>query len=800
MMRIARWFVASAVVLIGLLAVGLWLAFRASLPLLDGETRLSDLSARVMIERDAQGTPTITASSRADLAFGTGYAHAQDRFFQMDLMRRAAAGELAALLGPALIDSDKRLRLHGFRAVADQVIEDATASDRTLLQAYADGVNAGLAGLDARPWEYLLLGSTPYPWREEDSILAAFSMYLNLNDSTGEEELARSYLRDSLPAELFAFLHPLGTEWDAPIAGGVWRGPPIPTAEVFDMRRRATNVASAEARARQRSRLDAEPAPIVGSNSWAVAGTHSATGSALLANDMHLGLRLPNTWYRARLVVEAPGADARDLIGVTLPGLPVLVAGSNRQVAWGYTNSYGDWTDVVIVETDPQQPTRYLVGDEAQPIATRREEIKVRGAPSVFIDVQSTRWGPIIGRDAQNRPLALAWTAHHRSATNLRMIDFETARNVKELLDAANSAGGPVQNVLAADRDGVIGWSLLGRVPVRANYDATRPSSWRASGTGWIAWREPHEYPRIVDPAAGRLWTANTRTIEAQAWVDFLGDGGPDLGARAAQIRDSLFALPHATVADFNQMQLDDRALFLVRWRDLLLELLDARSTANSPARAQARQLIDNWSAHARVDDVGYRIVREFRSRVRKDVFDTFTSAARAQHPELRFAPTPQFEGALWQLVTQRPPHLLDPRYRSWEEALLVSLDAVVSEMQADCGQLDDCTWGRQNRLQMRHPLSGALPFAARWLDMPATPMPGDAAMPRVQGPQFGASERLVVSPGREAEGTFQMPGGPVDHPLSPFYRAGHEAWVRGEPQPLLPGPPVHRLHLLPQG
>ena len=152
----------------------------------------------------------------------------------------------------------------------------------------------------------------------------------------------------------------------------------------------------------------------------------------------------------------------------------------------------------------------------------------------------------------------------------------------------------------------------------------------------------------------------------------------------------------------------------------------------------------------------------------------------------------------MWQLVTRRPPHLLDPHYARWEEALLASLDAAIETLRKQCGTLKQCTWGRENTLEMKHPLSAALPLASLWLDMPATPMPGDAAMPRVQGPRFGASERLVVSPGHESEGLFQMPGGPVDHPLSPFYGAGHEAWVRGEPQPLLPGKTQYTLRLTP--
>jgi len=794
MMRIARWFVASALLLILLIAIALWLALRASLPILDGERLVEGLAAKAVIERDRDGTPTITAGNRRDLAYATGYAHAQDRFFQMDLLRRSAAGELADLLGPTLVATDKRLRLHGFRYVARKVVANAPAADRAILQAYVDGVNAGVRELRTRPWEYLVFGTQPSSWLLEDSVLAAFAMYLNLNDSSGDEELARAQLGESLPPEVFAFLYPLGTEWDAPIVGGVWRGPPIPGADLIDMRRRNTNAV----RKVSASTLPLEPRPVNGSNSWAVAGTHGANAAALLANDMHLGLRLPNIWYRARLIVSAQGAEARDLIGFTLPGLPMLIAGSNRHVAWGYTNSYGDWTDLVIVETDPATPGNYFVGDATQPISIRRETIAVRGGATVTLDVQATRWGPIVRRDALGRPLALAWTAHHPSATNLRMLDFETAKNVTELLDAANTAGGPVQNVVAADTAGDIGWSLMGRVPVRANYDSTQPASWRASGSGWVGWRELREYPRVTNPAAGRLWTANTRTIDAQTWMNFLGDGGPDLGARAAQIRDGLFALPAATAADLAKIQLDDRALFLTRWRDLLLELLTPDAIAASPERQRARTLIENWSGRASVDDVGYRIVRAFRLHVRKNVFDTFTAAARTRHYETMFEPSPQFEGPLWEMVTQRPEHLLDPRYPDWPQALLAALDASLETLIKECGDLEMCTWGRQNALQMRHPLSTALPFASRWLDVPADQLPGDVAMPRVQSSQFGASERFVVSPGREAEGFVQMPGGPVDHPLSPFYRAGHAAWVQGDSVPFLPGPPLHRLELVP--
>ncbi len=789
--------VVGLALLIVLIVGGLigYFALRASLPRLDGNISNARISQPAAIERDAEGTPVIRAGTRADLAFATGFAHAQDRYFQMDLMRRAAAGEMAELLGTSVLDMDRKLRVHGFRRVAREVLAAAPAKDRALLDAYSAGVNFALSEATAKPWEYLLLGAKPAPWLPEDSLLVAFSMYLNLNDSTGSEELSRLQLRDALPPAMFAFLAPLGTEWDAPMAGGTIRSATIPGPDVFDLRDGAARSAALSA---PRTTGTMEEKVYVGSNSWAVASSHTADRGALLANDMHLGLRLPHVWYRARMIVDNDGEAHRDLVGVTLPGLPVLIVGSNGHVAWGFTNSFGDWTDLVIVERDPRDASRYLTPEGSEPFEVRQETLKVKDGDDEKLTVTSTRWGPIVREDTSNRPLALAWTAHHAEATNLRMVDLETVDTVENALLVANRSGVPVQNFVAVDATGRIGWSLMGQVPVRGNYDSTMPYLWNTPDTGWNGWRKPEEYPRIIDPQSGRLWTANARTVDVETWLSFMGDGMYDNGARAAQIRDDLLALENATPADMVNIQLDDRALFLIRWRDFLLELLDEESVRSQPLRAEARKFLEDWSARASADDVGYRLVRAMRLQIRQDVFESLTAAARLKYPKTKFSPSAQFEGPLWQLVTKRPAHMLDPRYSSWDDALLASIDKALKELVRECGSLGQCTWGAQNTLAMKHPLSQAIPFVGPWLDMPAQPLSGDSFMPRVQGPAFGASERMVVSPGREAQGYFQMPGGPVDHPMSPFYGAGHKAWARGEPRPLLPGEPKHTLKLSP--
>ena len=225
-------------------------------------------------------------------------------------------------------------------------------------------------------------------------------------------------------------------------------------------------------------------------------------------------------------------------------------------------------------------------------------------------------------------------------------------------------------------------------------------------------------------------------------------DGRRGRGERC-RLRDDLLARPQATAQDMVAIQLDDRALFLARWRDLLLELLKGPALDGHAQRATARKLIEGWSGRAAADDAGYRLVRASRLQIRKDVFESLTASVRAAHPERKFAPSSQFEGPLWQLVTARPLHLLDPKFQSWEQALLASVDTALESLSKECAPLDSCTWGRANTLAMRHPLSSAVPLIGRWLDMPAQPLSGDSSMPRVQGATFGASERLVVSPGR---------------------------------------------------
>jgi penicillin amidase len=781
---------------------------RGSLPRLDGELHVAGLTGDVRVERDGLGIPTIRGRDRTDVAFATGFVHGQDRFFQMDLMRRHAAGELAELFGAAAVPEDRRLRGHRFRDVAGRVVEASGEQDRRLLTAYARGVEAGRRSLDRPPFEYLALGVEPAPWTEADTVLAILSMFWALQSGAVVRESTRGLLYDTLPGPLADFLSPAGTRWDAPLEGPAFEVPPVPGPEVLDLRKRPR---------KQQRPADGLRAEVLfddvrpGSNNWAVAGRHTAHGGAIVANDMHLAITVPGTWYRAMLVWPGEGTAENRMIGITLPGAPAVVVGSNTHVAWGFTNTEGDWSDLVLLDPDPKDPDRYLTPGGPKPLEKHAEVIKVRGGPDVTLEVDSTIWGPVVDRDHKGRRRALHWAAHDPAAINLELMRLESARNLEGALAVAHGTGLPAQNFVAADARGGIAWTVAGRIPRRTGFDGRVPASWADGRRRWDGWLDVRDYPAVVNPPGGRIWTANNRVVNGPA-LDRIGRGNYDLGARAGQIRDQLRADKRFRETDMLAIQLDDRALFLTRWQELLLGVLKPEALAADPGRGPLRQAVAGWGGRASIESAGYRIVRRFRQRVLTEVLEALTEPCKKAYPLFAIGYlSPTVEGSVWRLVTERPPHLVPAEYTTWDALLLGAADAVRKEVQGNARSLEkgleQYTWGAYSTVRVRHPFSRASSLLSWWLDLDMRPreMPGDSAhMPRIQSrsagddPSEGASQRMAVSPGREEEGYFHMPAGQSGHPLSSHYRDGHEAWVRGEPTPFLPGPPVHVLVLKP--
>ena len=825
--RVLRYAVVLLAVMAGLVVGGALYArsqLRASLPIVDGSSPIASLTAPVRVERDALGVPTITAQSREDVARALGFLHAQDRFFQMDLQRRQPAGELSGLVGIRALAVDEEARVHRFRDVAHRALALTEPSYRRILDAYTEGVNAGLGALGAAPFEYLVLRAVPEPWKPEDSILTVLAMFNTLQGRQALFERTIGAIEETMPEPMFRFLMTAGSEWDTPVIGSAIVRPPIPGPEVFDLRKmhdtemqhhRNTEKPFLKAECNDPFEKDLfrgsvfqcfrDEHVIAGSNNWAVDAAHSASGTALVANDMHLAINVPIIWYRASLAYpnpSQPDTTAR-ITGVTLPGLPGVVVGSNGQVAWGFTNSGGDWSDLVRIEPDPRDPSHYLTPGGPKPFETFSETIAAKGAASKTVQVRWTMWGPIVWKDAKGREYAQRWIAHDAQALSSDVTRPERAQTMDGVLAAVAGLGIPNQNVTAGDASGQIGWTIGGAIPRRVGYDGLTPASWADGTHRWDGYLTAAEFPRITNPDGGRIWTANAPVVDG-AMLATIGEGGYADGIRARLIRDRLMAIDMATPKDMLAVQLEDQALFLDRWRTLALDTLNRPDAIGAGAlsrqRAEFRRLVEaTWTGRASPDSVAYRLVRQFRAALVRHVMTTLTAPAKRIDPAFDYTRSLRGESPVWQLVNEKPAHLLDPQFKTWDEQIEFAVDVAIGELAEVGPTLADRTWGEFNRTQVFHPLASGIPWFGRYLNMPSDPLPGDVYTPRAHSPRAGPSQRMAVSPGHEKDGIMQVPTGQSGHPLSPHYSDQYRAWLNGEPSPFLPGHTVSALTLTPR-
>ncbi|MDQ2069549.1 penicillin acylase family protein [Natronospira bacteriovora] len=764
-----------------------WLLFRASLPALDGEIALA-VEGPVNIERDRQGVPSIVADSEGDAAFAMGFVHAQERFFQMDTLRRSAAGELAALFGEVALDFDRQRRHWRGRHLAREALATLPEADQVLLSRYAAGVNAGLDALGSRPPEYWLLNARPQDWRAEDSLLVNLSMFFYLNDARGHRALQLDRITRTLPEAVSTFLLDPADPRDAPLQDEpLPELPAIPGEDQFQVR-------DFEDVNLDWRRLLGGELPLPGSNSWAVSGDLLEGEAALLAGDTHLGLSLPNTWYRLQFQVR--GEHEWPITGASLPGVPGVVLGSNGHLAWTFTNSYGDWSTRVVLDWDEEEAGRYLTPDGPEQLIEHEEVIEVRGGASESLSYVWSRWGPVVSV-ADDEKHAKVWTAALPGGLNVAFRDVYRARDVTSLLEAGARLGMPPQNLLAVDRAGDIGWTIAGRIPER---DGGFRSAARLPRSGDFhagEWLSEAAYPRVVNPAHGRLWTANARVASGEH-LDRIGDGGYPVAARQQQIRDRLFEMERHDEQAMLDLQLDDEARLLYDWVPIALSAADAAEA--SEARRRFREEITHWHGHAWPDSVGYRLLRDFRREVTGRTLGPLLHPMVEAWPDFDYRHQRKRERPVRQLLAERPMHLLAPDFDSWDELLVDAMDAVIAASRQNANSDGDWQdWGERNTTHVRHPMSTSLPLLARWLDLTPERLPGDQHMPRVQVGAFGASQRLVVRPGAEADGVFHMPGGQSGHFLSPWYRDGHRDWSDGRSSPFLPGDAAHTLILIPE-
>ena len=580
-MKTALRLVSALVLIVLLIATAGYIWLRQSLPKLDGTLTLSGLKAPVEVVRDREGVPHIYAGSVADAQFALGFVHAQDRLWQMEMNRRIGSGRLSEALGAATLDADKFLRTLGVRRVAEATLKSLSAETRSQLDAYAAGVNAFLAQRSGPlPPEFLLTGITPEPWQSADSVAWGKMMAWDLGANWRSELLRLRLSKKLSAAQIGEFLPPY--PGDAPLA-----------------------IADYAALYRQldASKLAALALPGLtedgASNNWVVAGSRTTNGKPLLANDPHLGLAAPAVWYFAHL--SAPGYDA---MGATFPGVPGVVLGRSRRIAWGVTNTGPDVQDLYIERLDGDG--QVLTPQGWGKLMTRAEVIRVKGQPDVALTIRTSRHGPLISdvfkpaADAlpQNYALAFAWTALREDDLSIQGFGkFAYARNWNEFLDAARDVGAPQQNMVYADTTGNIGYIAPGRVPVRKpenDLKGLAPAPGWDAKYDWDGFIPFKDLPQSYNPASGEIMTANHKIV-AKDYPHYLTSEWV-LPYRAERIQQLLDATPKHTLQSFAHIQADTVSLQV---REILPLLLKAKGA--DAETQQVLQQLGRWDVNMTV-------------------------------------------------------------------------------------------------------------------------------------------------------------------------------------------------------
>ncbi len=606
-----RWPRLLAIAGISLVGLGFWAVggaaywWQRSLPQRQGAVALKGLGSPVNIYRDAHGVPSIFANNRADALRALGYLHASERFFSMEMNRRAGQGRLAEVVGKDMLPTDKFLRTLDLYPLVERSYNHYQPATQALVQAYADGVNAWLeTHRDRLPLEFTLLGIKPEPWKPTDSLVWGKLMGLRLSANM-REELRRASLLAVQPAAVVERLYPSYPN-DAPITTAPRFAPAAPPAKALPKKQSEYEPALEQAFTQLAASWPYQNPGA--SNEWVVSGARSSTGKPMLANDPHLGLEAPIMWYLARLVTPED-----ELKGATVPGLPVVLLGQNSHIAWGFTTTNSDVQDLFIETLDPKDPTHYLTPTGSAPFITRQEIIKVKDAPAVTLTVRTTRHGPVISdvdSDAKQalqdskKVLAFAFTGlRDDDTTPEALLNLNAARNWDEFQNALKLYQSPPQNIVYADRDGHIGFTNPGLVPVRKEGDGRYPAD---GASGRYDWRGmiPFTYvPRLYDPAGSTILNGNNAVVSVGN-AHWLGRDW-DTPYRAERIEELLKAQASFTLKEHNTIQMD--VLSPVA-RTLLPRLLQQVSpvppmkAADKTTEQQAQALLQKWDFTMQAD------------------------------------------------------------------------------------------------------------------------------------------------------------------------------------------------------
>ena len=734
-----------------------WL-LRRGLPQTTGTLALEGLLAPVTVTRDAEGVPHIAAENHHDLFLAQGYVQAQDRMFQMDLSRRQASGRLSEVFGTQAVENDKFFRTLGLRRAAEASWDGYTQEVKDILDWYSQGVNAYLAHMaSAQPVEFLLNGYTPEPWTPLDCLTIGKYMAYDLGGHWRDVAF-RQYLLDHFPREEALELFPEGTyPTGAPLI--------IPDASA-----RVSPLFLAE---------QVQPDVWNGSNNWVVAGEKTASGLPLLSNDPHLSIASPSVWYQMHLV----GGDY-DVSGVIFAGAPGIIVGHNRHVAWGVTNTGPDVQDLFIEKINPDNPRQYLHNDAWVDMVVYQEDIRVKGGTVVPYEVLATRHGPVISDLAASAQAdtvyAMQWTALEPSLELEGMLGLDTATDWPSFEKALEKFHAPTQNFVFACVDGTIAYKANGKIPVRAQGDGLLPAPGWTDAYDWVGYIPFDALPRVVNPPAGFIATANHKVI---------GDDYPyhishnwAQPYRQERIVEVLADAQGLTVADMQALQADVLDLHAREMVPLMTQAL--ADAALTPRQQDALALLADWDCQTTEEAAAPLVFNLWFSRVTEVIFeDRFSEEGQALFGSRAYIT----DGLLRRAQAGTASAWLDHQ-GGLTQVLLRALDRALDQIETAQGKdMAKWRWGAFHQVAFVHPLSSVGFLKPIFNPEGSKPSPGSSTTVRAAGwnasgvNNHGASWRFVRGLAEPSFAYHIVAPGQSGHPLSASYHKQFDRWIAGE-------------------
>ena len=811
----------AAFLILLICAAALWAyaIARSALPQLDGTLRAPGLQQKVIVTRNAQGVPTIDAANLPDLFFAQGYITAQDRLWQIDIMRRFAEGKLAEVVGRDGLQHDKQQRILGIPEVAHRGAQALSPRDHEYFDAFARGINAYMEQSRGHlPLEFRILHYSPQPWTIDDSFAIGAELAEELNHGRYKYALLREQFQAALGPELTADLfvntsrhdHPPDLEMKAlpeatrpaneddeednmdPYPEPVARNLPspislslnspsisvIPSAAKDPDTRNSENTLSNFLTTTPGPEAAYEPAP--GSNNWVVSGTHTVSGKPLLSNDMHLGHQMPNLWYEAHL-----RSGTFDVAGVTLPGMPFVIVGHNQRTAWGFTN-------VEPTVQDLFAETFNAAGEYQTPQGWRKPEhrtelIHIKKEADVTLDVAITRHGPIItdlipGENATLviRKLALRWTLYDSFSDPF--FDLNAAQNWQEFRKALSGWGSPGQNVMYADIDGHIGYQATGLYPIRAAGDGGLPVNGSDDSHEWTGWVPFDKLPSVYDPPSGVLATANGR-ITPDDYPYKLSTMW-DAPWRTQRIYRVLTSGKRLAPADMLALETDVDSDFDHACAEHLVQALDASPKLTDRAR-KAADLLRDWDGRLTTDSAAATIeIRARRELTRLLLDPQLQSRAKSisvDGTQLTWESYRFGTSSLWleNVLTRQPKRWLPANYPNYDQLLVAAVQATVSEPEAP-SDLAQWRWGKFAPLEIQHLVLSQLPLIGRFTGPGLHDQSGGSFTVKQVGRTFGPSERFTADFSNLDRSTLNTVTGQGGNFLSPHYMDQWDAWFEG--------------------